>query len=117
MKALLVVAHGSRRPQSNQEVVGLAKQLAEKLSHYSQVHAAFLELVEPTIPQQIERCYQAGAKQITLYPHFLAAGTHVVNDLPRIIEQATNEHPGLTIELLPHLGGFDGLAEYISQAL
>ncbi|GDY26660.1 hypothetical protein AHAT_25500 [Agarivorans sp. Toyoura001] len=117
MKALLVVAHGSRRPQSNQEVVTLAEAMADKLSDYQQVHAAFLELVEPSISQKIEQCYQTGIRQIVMYPHFLAAGTHVVNDLPRIIEQAKQDYPDLHIDLQPHLGGFDGLAEFICQSL
>ncbi|WP_432455826.1 sirohydrochlorin chelatase [Agarivorans sp. QJM3NY_29] len=117
MKALLVVAHGSRRQQSNQEVIDLAAQMAGQLPSYQQTHAAFLELVEPSISQQINMCVAAGIVNITLYPHFLAAGTHVVNDLPRIIQQAEASHAGLNITLLPHLGGFDGLAAFVCQSL
>ncbi|MGY5451811.1 sirohydrochlorin chelatase [Agarivorans sp. MS3-6] len=117
MKALLVVAHGSRRVQSNQEVVTLAAQMAKQLTDYQHVHAAFLELVEPSISTTIEECYQAGVRDITLYPHFLAEGTHVVNDLPRIVEQAHSAHNDLQIKLIQHLGGFPGLADFICKQL
>lgn len=117
MQALLVVAHGSRRSQSNQEVIELAAQMATSLPQFHTVEAAFLELVEPSISQKITQCYQQGVDSIVIYPHFLAAGTHVVNDLPRIIEQAKQQYAGLEIKLLPHLGGFSGLSEFICQSL
>jgi sirohydrochlorin ferrochelatase len=117
MQALLVVAHGSRRAQSNQEVIELAAQMATSLPQFQAVEAAFLELVEPSISQKITQCYQQGIHSMVIYPHFLAAGTHVVNDLPRIIEEAKQQHSGLEIKLLPHLGGFSGLSEFICQSL
>ncbi len=117
MQALLVVAHGSRRSQSNQEVIELATQMATSLAQFQVVDAAFLELVEPNISQKIAQCYQRGIRKVVIYPHFLAAGTHVVNDLPRIIEQAKQQYTGLEIQLLPHLGGFSGLSEFICQSI
>ncbi|HAO23817.1 MAG TPA: cobalamin biosynthesis protein CbiX, partial [Methylophaga sp.] len=45
MKALLLVAHGSRRQRSNDEVIELAEKLkTECAQHYDIVQAAFLEL-------------------------------------------------------------------------
>ena len=47
MKALLLVAHGSRRKQSNDEVVLLAERLKTNCSEqYNIIHAGFLELAE-----------------------------------------------------------------------
>ena len=50
-KALLLVAHGSRRTASNLEVAQLAGQLQASLqADFMLVKSAFLELAEPTIP-------------------------------------------------------------------
>ena len=47
MKAILLVAHGSRRKLSNDEVLSLADKLRNNCSHqYDIVNAAFLELAE-----------------------------------------------------------------------
>ena len=52
MKALVVVAHGSRRAASNTEVGELACRLAGLVhTDYPLVSAGFLELAEPSIPR------------------------------------------------------------------
>ncbi len=57
MKALLIVAHGSRRKQSNDEVVLLAEKLKINCSlQYDIVHAAFLEIAEVLISDGIKQC-------------------------------------------------------------
>ena len=54
MKILLVVAHGSRREESNDEVRDLTACLREQSGDaYAQVECAFLELAEPSIPDGI----------------------------------------------------------------
>lgn len=120
-KALLVVAHGSRRAQSNQEVLGLAESLAQQLkqqnSDVALVEAAFLELAEPLVPSAIEKLYAQGCRELVFYPHFLAAGTHVVNDLPRLTEQAKQRFPDLEVHSVSHLGGMPGLAGFIAGQL
>ena len=51
MKALLLIAHGSRQKKSNEEVVILAQRLRHSCyEQYSIIHAGFLEFAEPLIP-------------------------------------------------------------------
>jgi len=79
MKALLLVAHGSRRKESNDEVILLAKRLKNECSQqYSIVNAAFLELSEALIPDGIKQCVTDGASSIVVLPYFLNSGRHVV---------------------------------------
>ena len=67
MKALLVVAHGSRRKQSNDEVILLADRLRNNCSQqYNIVNAAFLELAEVLIPDGIKKCVDEGASSIVV---------------------------------------------------
>jgi sirohydrochlorin ferrochelatase len=56
MKALLPVAHGSRRKQSNDEVIHLAEKLKNNCGdQYGIIKFAFLELVDILIPDGIDR--------------------------------------------------------------
>lgn len=103
--ALLLVAHGSRRQQSNDEVTLLADTLSDACNQdFPIVHAAFLELASPSIPEGIDRCINEGATRITVLPYFLNSGRHVVEDVPEIVESARSRHPGVEIIVAQHLG-------------
>lgn len=105
MKALLLIAHGSRRQASNQEVVALVDAIRVATSdHFDRVEAAFLELATPDIPTAIGNCVDAGAEEMVLVPYFLAAGSHVVEDLPRFLEQAKQAYPHCQFQLTAHIG-------------
>jgi sirohydrochlorin ferrochelatase len=105
MKAILLVAHGSRRPESNAEVVALAEQLREDASVKAEIiHAAFLDMAQPTIPEGIDACVREGASSITLLPYFLNSGRHVIRDIPAIVAQTMQRHPCVSLRIGPHLG-------------
>lgn len=105
MKALLLVAHGSRRKQSNDEVVLLADNLKKKCSdQYEIIHAGFLELAEILIPDGIKKCVNDGATSIIVLPYFLNSGRHVVEDIPNIVEETRTDYPHVNIKIAQHLG-------------
>ena len=104
MRALVVVAHGSRRAASNDEVRHLADQLRPQASEFDLVSCAFLELAEPSIPDGIEAAIAAGADEVVVLPYFLSAGRHVVEDIPGFVEQTRQQHPHVTIRIAPYLG-------------
>jgi sirohydrochlorin cobaltochelatase len=45
-----------------------------------------------------------GATEIVVVPIFMAAGSHVKKDLPRLAADAMDRHPGLAIELAAPVG-------------
>lgn len=105
MKALLLVAHGSRREGSNEEVRALARSMAARVDHgFRKVEAAFLELAEPSIPDGLRALIASGAEQITVVPYFLSAGRHVVEDIPAEVQKVVAEHPEVPIQVAPYLG-------------
>ncbi len=111
MKALLVVAHGSRREASNEEVRALTRRVAQLPGlPFRRVEAAFLELAEPSIGAGIERLARAGVREVVVVPYFLSAGRHVSRDIPEALEAARRRHPELRIRLRPHLGSSAALA-------
>ena len=57
MNILLLVAHGSRREESNLEVEALSKKMIEyNTNDFDQIMPAFLEFASPSIPEAIEKC-------------------------------------------------------------
>jgi sirohydrochlorin ferrochelatase len=117
MKSLLIVAHGSRRAASNEEVIKLADAIRQHPAlEYDDVGVGFLELAEPSIPEGIEACFRRGAKEVVIFPYFLAAGRHVVTDIPEIVDDYRASHPEANIIISPHLGASTMLPEAILDA-
>jgi len=105
MKALLLVAHGSRRKQSNDGLVLLADKLRNGCSQdYRIVNAAFLELAEVLIPDGIRQCVDEGASSIVVLPYFLSSGRHVVEDIPNIVNDCKDRYADIDITIAPHVG-------------
>ena len=117
MRHLLIVAHGSRREASNNEVRRLAARIAgmPEAAEFATVQAAFLELAEPSIPDGIQRCIDAGATQVTVFPYFLSAGRHVVSDIPAEVAVKQQAYPHLDIRIAPWLGSAEAVAGLILQ--
>ncbi|MCA1979895.1 MAG: CbiX/SirB N-terminal domain-containing protein [Thiobacillus sp.] len=105
MPSLLLIAHGSRRAASNDEVRALAERIRSLPdSGYDHVEAAFLELAEPLIPAGLHALAARGATEIVAFPYFLAAGTHVASDIPEAIAEFARARPDVAVRLSGHLG-------------
>lgn len=117
MKALLLVAHGSRREGSNHEIRELTNRLRAGNRDFDAVDCAFLELAEPSIPDGIRCLIRQGAREIVVLPYFLSAGRHVVEDIPGDIATVVAEYPDVEIYQAPYLGASDGVVDLLlSQA-
>jgi len=114
--AALLIAHGSRRPEANRDLVDLAFAVRGR-THYPIVEVAYLEVVEPTIPQGARRCVAQGATRVSLLPYFLSAGAHVVEDLERIRADLAIEFPAVRFVLCQPLSLHPLLIEIVVQRL
>ncbi|MCX4191290.1 sirohydrochlorin chelatase [Methylophaga sp. OBS1] len=116
MKALLIVAHGSRRQASNQEVFALAEQLrSSQQPEFDLVEAAFLELADPSIPDGVAHCISEGANEVIVFPYFLNSGRHVTEDIPGILDEVRTRHPSVCIVLSQHIGASPAMPELVLQ--
>lgn len=114
MKSLLLVAHGSRRSESNTEIAALTQRLASRAGDaFDVVECAFLELAEPLIPDGIQRCIDQGATSVAVVPYFLARGTHVADDIPEQVAIKQNEYPQMDIHITDYLGTSDELVDVL----
>lgn len=114
MTALVIAAHGSRRTPSNEEVARLAARLRDRAGgRFAAVAHGFLELASPTFEEAVEDCVARSATRIVVLPYFLAAGHHVVKDLPERVEAERRAHPAVAIDIAPYLGAAEGLADVL----
>ena len=118
MHAFILIAHGSKRQASNDEIITLTKKLSPRLKQsFNLVHTAFLELATPNIEQAIQTCVEQGATRITTFPYFLTAGQHVAYDVPQQIEATLKKHPHIQSNQLEYFGASPHLCQLIETLL
>ncbi len=110
--AVLVIAHGSRRAEANEELFRVAEQLRQR-GRFLHVQPAFLELASPDIDRGGELCVRQGARQVILLPYFLSAGRHVTDDLAAARDRLAARHPLVRFMLAPPLGVHPGLIDIL----
>lgn len=111
MQGLLLVDHGSRRTESNEQldvVVDLVKRL---VGEQVLVLGAHLELAEPSIGDQVRVSAEAGVTELVVVPYMLAPGRHAVSDIPRLANEAAVAHPHMTVRIGECLGVDDLVAQ------
>jgi sirohydrochlorin ferrochelatase len=99
-RALIVVDHGSRRRQANDLLHTVVSQLVdESKGAYLTVEPAHMELAEPTLEMAFSRCLEAGATEIVVCLFFLSPGRHATGDIPRMIQELMEQHPGVRVSM------------------
>jgi sirohydrochlorin ferrochelatase len=111
-QALLLVAHGSRQDEANEDLRQVATDL-RRLGGFDVVEESFLELAQPTIAAAGESCVQQGATRVVLLPYFLAAGIHVRNDLTAFRDELSRRFPAVEFRLAAPLGRDPQLLEVL----
>lgn len=114
--AALLLGHGSRVKEANNNMQKVVKLIEEK-GVFLTVEAAFLELTPPGIPQGIEACVEKGAENIIIAPYFLHTGMHVKRDLPNIIKKEAKKYPGTKITYAKNIGFHPALVDIMLDRL
>ena len=115
-KALIIVAHGSRKASSNEEVMSLGDNVGSLLGeHYTYVMTAFLEFASPSLEESILSCIEKGANEIVVLPYFLASGNHVTRDIPELVEKIQASHPKVKLVLKEHIGSASGMVTLLTN--
>ncbi len=111
-RVLLIVDHGSRRPEANKAVGRLAERVQAKRPDLD-VRWAHMEIAPPSVPTVIAECAAQGTKEIVVQPFFLADGRHLTETIPELVSEARQQHPEITIHVTPHLGEHEALVDIV----
>jgi sirohydrochlorin cobaltochelatase len=119
-KALVLFAHGARDPRWAQPFERLQK-LSQTQLPDTKVALAFLELMEPRLPEVVAQLVAASCMQISVVPVFLGQGGHVLRDLPPLLDELRETYPGLTLTVSDAVGEsaavLDAIAAYCVQSV
>ncbi len=111
---LILFGHGARDPQWADTMRALALRISQ-LQPDLPVELAFLEFLEPPLPEAAARLAAAGARRIVVAPVFLAGAGHVLRDLPQLLAQARERCPQIEIEVLDPLGRHSAVIEAMAR--
>src|SRR5688572_2943158 len=84
-RAVLLVGHGSLRPDAGAAMVRVAEH-AQAVGVAPIVCAGFLNYSQPTFGEVLARCVASGASELIVQPYFLVPGKFVRDDLARLAE-------------------------------
>jgi len=111
-EAFVLLGHGSRRPEANQEILDIAEQVKARAGD-GIYRASFFQFGEPGLVETIQQLARAGVEKITVVPLLLVTGNHIKVDLPEILKEQQRRYPGIKFMLAPHLGPDPRIADIV----
>jgi sirohydrochlorin cobaltochelatase len=102
-RALVLFAHGARAASWALPFQRLRERTAA-LQPDAAVSLAFLELMTPSLPDEVEALVARGVRDITVVPIFLGQGGHLLRDLPQLLERLRAAHPEVRFTSVPAVG-------------
>ena len=114
--AILLVDHGSRRPEANEQLESIAQLLRDRDPERI-VRVAHMEIASPTIAEGIAACVEEGAREIVVHPYLLAPGRHSREDIPSLAAEAAADHPGVTVRVSEPLGVHEKLVDVVLERI
>jgi sirohydrochlorin cobaltochelatase len=107
-RALVLFAHGARAASWAAPFERLRELTAARLPDCA-VRLAFLELMEPRLPEAVAALVADGVDELTVVPVFLGQGGHLLRDLPLLAEGLRATHPGLRLNVAGAVGEDPGV--------
>ena len=112
--AIVLFAHGSRDPQWAEPMQALQAAVRRHAAEGCTVRVAYLERMAPTLAEVLHELADSGHARIDLVPVFWAAGGHVLQDLPALIDGARRQSPNLVVQVRPTLSGWPGIMDWLA---
>lgn len=99
-EAVILLAHGSRRPRGTDAISALARALGGEAAFWA---------VPPSLESQVIHHMQTGVQRLAILPYFLFAGK-ITDAITHLTEELAERFPSLSFHLLPPLGPSPELA-------
>ncbi len=112
---VLLFCHGARDPNWARPFETVLERVRERAPDVS-VSLAFLEFMTPGLLQAGLGLAELGCTQVQVVPLFLGTGGHVRKDLPALIDQLRQAHPGVSWGVRPSIGESEGVIAAMADA-
>ena len=111
---IILFAHGSRDPLWRAPMEAVAARVAARDPSVL-VACAYLEITAPDLSSAARTLIEQGAGAITVVPLFLGVGKHARSDLPALMDELRQAHPGMTWTLQPAVGENPALLDLLAS--
>ena len=115
-RAIVLFAHGAREPQWARPFQQLVTELGERLPG-ERIVLAFLELMQPSLPDCAAALHGEGVRSLRVVPVFLGSGGHLKADLPKIVARLKERYRDLEITVEPPIGEQPEVIAAIARAI
>jgi sirohydrochlorin cobaltochelatase len=102
-RALVLFAHGARAASWALPFQRLRELTAQQRPDCA-VSLAFLELMTPTLPDEVAALAARGVREVTVVPVFLGQGGHLLRDLPALMDGLHGAYPEIAFTTVPAVG-------------
>jgi sirohydrochlorin ferrochelatase len=113
---LLLVGHGSRSDEGASEMLALAGLVCAALPDVM-VDVGFLEMTDPPAGPVLDELAASGCRRVVVLPLVLLGAGHAKSDVPAVVLEARQRHPGLHVHFGSPLGIPRDLVEVLGGAL
>ncbi len=120
MKAILILAHGSREKNTLNTLEKITQMTKNQLPNVL-IETAYMEFSDINLEKGLDILVGKGANEIIVVPYFLFEGIHIREDVPGEIKEYLKDHPDISVKMGKTLGVdlrlADVLADRIREAL
>lgn len=113
---VLMVLHGSPRPEANRPARHIATQLRCS-GNFDYAEVAYLECNEPAIPDALAAADASKVSHLRVVPYFLHLGRHQVIDVPDLLAEADTQYPDMEVTLCNPVGTSPILAQALLRRI
>jgi sirohydrochlorin cobaltochelatase len=114
-RAVVLFGHGARDPQWADPLRSLQTMLVNRLGESFVVELAFLELMEPSLPDVVRCLCLGGVKRVDIIPVFFGRGGHLKKDFPVLLSDLQCAYPEIEIKATEAVGQWDAMWSALAQ--
>lgn len=116
MTGILLVAHGSRKPETIVTMEKITTEVRNQLQ-MDNVECAYMEFCDVNIEKGLESLIEKGVNDIKVIPYFLFEGVHIHEDIPEELEKVRQKHNNVKITFGSTLGTDKRLAMIVADRI
>ncbi len=113
-QAIILFAHGARSPTWAEPFERLRLLVQDKQPD-KKVALAFLELMTPSLADQVAVFVSEGVTTISVIPVFLGQGWHIRRDLPVLIDTLRQAYPQIILQVATAVGEDEQVLQAIAS--
>lgn len=116
MKAILILAHGSREKSTLNTLEEITQMTKDQLPNVL-IETAYMEFCDINLEKGLDILVGKGAKEIVVVPYFLFEGIHIREDVPTEINEYLKTHPDISVKMGKVLGADPRLADVLADRI